>query len=167
MISIYAAAVIVAATALGTFTAGWLGGRAWERGSAEAEDLADREDWYEQGRNDRELEMETALVPLPARLPSATQRDAMYDTLGGGSLHDLPPAGVASSETLGPRPGEQAEPVTTWDSNEPEERAPTISELADNAEYALTWRELGGLRDSAYDWYDRTFATGAFRAVRG
>jgi len=46
-----------------------------------------------------------------------------------------------------------------------QERAPTIAELADHADYTITWTELDRLRVSAYAWYDEAFGTGQFRAV--
>lgn len=46
------------------------------------------------------------------------------------------------------------------------DRMPTIAELADNAEYRLAWTELDGLVRGAHKWYEETWHTGSFRAVR-
>lgn len=100
------------------------------------------------------------LVPEPDRLPSTDTLAGMYAELGD---HDLPPAGVASSETLGPRPRD----ATSWDLWEKPagERFPTIAELAEDAEYRVTWTELQAMQDSNDLWFDEAFATGRFRAV--
>lgn len=45
------------------------------------------------------------------------------------------------------------------------ERSATIPEIAEAAEYQLTWGEVYGLMYSADEWYDRTFETGQFKRI--
>jgi len=55
---------------------------------------------------------------------------------------------------------------TAWDLSEGAERVSTIAELAQRAEFGVWETELAGQIASAWDWFDETFATGQFTAIR-
>ena len=171
----------------------WLHWRTWA--AASEDDLEEAyQEGVSDGHLDAMAEALVPLppVPDPARLPDADTLTAMYAQLGEDSHEEPAPAlgpperlarngsgrlGVGLPDAVGGLEGVEAaqeddalalppEPVTAWDAaDEGAERPATIAELAADAEYKLTWRELAGLRASAYDWYDREFATGTQRVI--
>jgi hypothetical protein len=64
-----------------------------------------------------------------------------------------------------PLPVELPEPEPPHLDEQPD-RMPTITELRDYADYRVTWTEVFGQVDSAEEWFDRTYRTGQFRAVK-
>jgi hypothetical protein len=91
-------------------------------------------------------------------VPGCPACEARWETTGGAGMR---PASVIEGYPAPPEPealeGDILAPR--------QERAPTIAELADHADYTITWTELDRLRVSAYAWYDEAFSTGAFRAI--
>jgi hypothetical protein len=73
------------------------------------------------------------------------------------SQYWTPPSQAAALPAPAGPAGDQLDPPT---------RVASVDEIAEAARYSLTWGQLGRQADEAYDWYDRTFQTGQFRAVR-
>lgn len=143
----------------------------------EPQDAAERE---------HEPERLEPLVPEPARLPDSDTLTRMYAELGdqedgaaGCSLcghcgpdckcahHGPRQTAAQRRRDKHKRRGPYADPADTdWDLSPGAERVQTIAEHAEHAEFRVWETELDGQIASAWQWFDETFATGTFRAVR-
>jgi hypothetical protein len=81
----------------------------------------------------------------------------------GAFRRSYPAVAMAMTEVHHPAPPPPPPAVALDDGSD---RMPTIAELRDYADYRVTWTEVFGQVDSAEEWFDRTYRTGQFRAVK-
>ena len=170
----------------------FMAGAVWERAGQRAEELADLDDdlggvgvLSHVPGYDLPVVLTEVIEAVPAFRPALSIAGPRYDQAASDRQHQDATMGIYAPRSFGccehcrhdvnDPPHEIRCPEgcveedwsdpADWAPGESDERPPSIAELAEDAEYRLCWRELAGLRASAYDWYERSFGTGQFRAV--
>jgi hypothetical protein len=113
------------------------------------------------------------------REPRAAAVERELDDAWAGTLHAItadraptfalarPPVYVEPGTAQGMPPAAPRPPAGTFDAPlaATAERAPTVAEIAEDAEYRLFWSDIQRQKENARAWYDDTFQTGQFKGL--